>query len=230
LDFSLTQAQQDLSALSRRILTDRVTPDRLTELERSGSGFDEAVWADLAAAGVLAAALPESICGDGYGLAEQCSILIELGRTLAPAPYLETVVLGAGALSDHPNGYAAAAARGELIITAALAEPVGYDLVRPGTRAERAGSGWRLNGTKTAVPFGAVAGLFLVSTTTPEGAAVFAVEREQAGGGQGIVDRFGDTLAHPIEVGGFGVIEKRQHQHGFRVYSKDAENDQKQAE
>jgi len=181
LDFSVTPAQEDLSALSRRILTDRVTPDRLAKLEREGLGFDEAVWSDLAAAGILSAALPERIGGDGFGLSEQCSILIELGRTVAPAPYLETIVLGAGALSDHPAGYAAAAARGELIIAPALAEPVGYDLTRPGTRAVRADGGWRLSGTKTAVPYGAVAGLFLVSATTPDGVRVFAVEREDSG-------------------------------------------------
>jgi acyl-CoA dehydrogenase len=186
VDFSHTQAQEELSALSRRILTDRVTPDRLTELERNGDGFDEALWADLAAAGILTAALPESVGGDGYGLAEQCSILIELGRTVAPAPYLESVVLGASALARfkdpaQPESYATRAAAGELIIAPALAEPAGYDLTRPGTRAERAGSGWALNGTKTAVPYGATAGLFLVSAATPDGPAVFAVERGDSG-------------------------------------------------
>ncbi len=181
MDFSVTQAQAELSELSRRILTDRVTPDRLAELERADLGFDEAVWSDLAAAGILTAALPESLGGDGFGLAEQCSILIEVGRTVAPAPYLESIVLGAGTLSDLPNGYAAAAAHGELIITVALAEPAGYDLARPATRAERAGSGWCLNGTKTAVPYGAAAGLFLLSASTPDGVAVFAVERGDHG-------------------------------------------------
>ncbi len=80
VDFSVSQAQTELAALSRQILTDRATPDRLAELERNGLGFDEALWADLAGAGVLAAALPDGV-GDGYGLAEQCSILIEVGRT-----------------------------------------------------------------------------------------------------------------------------------------------------
>jgi hypothetical protein len=34
VDFSVTQAQADLGALSRQILTDKATPARLAELER----------------------------------------------------------------------------------------------------------------------------------------------------------------------------------------------------
>jgi alkylation response protein AidB-like acyl-CoA dehydrogenase len=203
VDFSVTQAQEELSALSRRILTDWVTPERLTDLERAGQGFDGAAWADLAAAGILSAAVQESAGGDGYGLAEQCSVLIELGRAVAPLPYLETIVLGANALLGQPAGYGAAAARGELIIAAALAEPAGYDLAEPGMRAEPDGAGWRLNGTKTAVPYGAVAGLFLVSAATPEGTGVFAVERGDAGvevAGQRLVDGAGAARLHLTDV------------------------------
>src|SRR5215469_7800040 len=124
------------------MLTDRATPERLTELDRAGSGMDQALWAELATAGVLAAALPESAGGDGYGLAEQCSILVEVGRAVAPVPYLESIVLGAGAIAafgspEQVIAYAAAAAAGELVITVALAEPDGSDPGAPSSRAER---------------------------------------------------------------------------------------------
>lgn len=186
MDFSVTQAQQELSSLSRRILTDRATPERLTELERAGSGVDQALWAELAGAGVLAAALPESAGGDGYGLAEQCSILIEVGRAVAPVPYLESIVAGAGAIAafgsaEQVAGYAVPAASGELVITAALAEPGGSDPGAPSTRAERTGTGWRLTGVKSAVPAGASAGLFLVPAVTEPGVGVFCVRPDDAG-------------------------------------------------
>ncbi len=185
MDFSVTQAQKDLAGLCRQILGDRVTPDRLSELERDGAGFDPALWADLTAAGVLAAALPAGI-GDGYGVAEQCSILIELGRAVAPAPYLESIVLGAGAIARFGSAgqvsrYAAAAAAGDLVITAALAEPGGADSGTPATRAERSGEGWLLGGTKTTVPAGTAAGLFLVPAATPDGVAVFCVATADRG-------------------------------------------------
>ena len=86
---------------------------------------------------MLAAALPESLGGAGLGLLEQCSVLAEIGRAVAPAPYLASIVLGAGALARFGTpGPAAAvgrpAGRGELILTAALAEEDGDDPGVPG--------------------------------------------------------------------------------------------------
>jgi len=186
VDFSITQAQEELSALSRRILTDHVTPQRLAELEQAGDRFDPVLWADLAGAGVLSAALPERAGGAGYGLAEQCSVLIELGRAVGPAPYLACIVLGAGAIAEFGTDeqiarWAKPAAAGELILTAALAEPDGDDPRTPSTRAERADGRWLLTGTKTTVPAAARADLILVPAATDAGIAVFAVDRSDPG-------------------------------------------------
>ncbi|HET9896597.1 MAG TPA: acyl-CoA dehydrogenase family protein [Streptosporangiaceae bacterium] len=181
MDFCGTSAQDELSALGRRILSDRVTPGRLAELEQAGVGIDERLWAELASAGILSAALPAQAGGDGYGLAEQCSILIEAGRVLAPVPYLESIVLGAGVIArfgspDQVARYAAKAAAGELVIAPALAEPGCDDLGTPGTRAEPCAGGWVLSGAKTSVQAGASAGLFLVTAATQLGTGVFCVE------------------------------------------------------
>src|SRR5258708_31017865 len=123
MDFLPNEAQQELSALSRRILMQRVTPERLREVEAAGDRFDPALWADLARAGILAAALPDSLGGAGLGLLEQCSVLAEIGRTVAPAPYLASILLRAGALAqfrtpDPQPRWAEPAGRGELILTA----------------------------------------------------------------------------------------------------------------
>lgn len=181
MDFSLTQSQEELSALARQILTDRVTPQRLTELEGDGLGFDSALWSELAAAGILAAALPQDAGGDGLGLAEQCSVLAELGRTVAPAPYLSAIVLGAGGIAEFGTAeqvtrWASPAAAGDLVIAVALAEPDADDPRAPSARAQHADGAWRLTGTKTTVPAGAAAGLFLVPAATDRGTAVFCVE------------------------------------------------------
>jgi 3-oxocholest-4-en-26-oyl-CoA dehydrogenase beta subunit len=186
VDFSLTHAQQELSALTRQILADQVTADRLAQLDKAGQGFDQALWADLATAGVLAAALPERAGGDGYGLAEQCSVLAEIGRAVAPAPYLESVVLGAAAIAEFGDEaqvrrWAVPAAAGELVITAALAEPGDDNPPALATRAALVTGGWTLTGTKTAVWSGADAGLFLVPASTADGIVVFCVERADPG-------------------------------------------------
>ena len=181
MDFSITQTQEELSALARRILTDKQSPARLTELDQASQGFDRALWSELATAGILSAALPENAGGDGLGLLDQCSVLIEIGRTVARAPYLSAIVLGSGAIAtfgsdEQVKRWAIPAGAGDLVIAAALTEQGAGDPRAPRVRAERAGSGWLLRGTKTAVPAGADAGLFLVPAATQDGPAVFCVE------------------------------------------------------
>jgi 3-oxocholest-4-en-26-oyl-CoA dehydrogenase beta subunit len=186
VEFSQTQSQVVLSELALHILEDRATPERLAEVERNREGFDADLWAHLATAGVIGAAMPESAGGDGFGLAEQCSVLAAIGRAVAPVPYLETVVLGAGAIATFGSDgqiarWAMPAGTGDLIITAALAEPGAGDPRVPSARAEREGGAWRLSGVKTAVPAGVPAGLFLVPAMTDSGPAVFCVERTDPG-------------------------------------------------
>jgi 3-oxocholest-4-en-26-oyl-CoA dehydrogenase beta subunit len=181
MDFTLSESQRELAALTRRILTDKVTPERLAEVEGAGDRFDPALWADLAAAGVLAAALPEELGGAGLGLLDQCSVLAEMGRAVAPAPYLASIVLGAGALArfgtpDQRKRWAEPAGRGELILTAALSDEDGT----PAVSAERAPGGWRLSGTKTTVPAGARADLTLLPALTAHGTLVFLIERSDS--------------------------------------------------
>ncbi len=186
MDFTLTQAQDDLGALTRNILTDQVTSQRLREIEAGGTGFDPGLWTDLAKAGVLSAALPESLGGAGLGLLEQCTVLAEIGRVAAPVPYLPSIVLGAAALArfgraDQQQRWAAPAASGELVIAAALTEEDADDPARPATTAEQVGDGWLLTGTKTTVLAGTLAGLLLVPASTAEGTAVFLVEPDNPG-------------------------------------------------
>jgi acyl-CoA dehydrogenase len=186
MDFTLTQAQDELGALARQILTDLATPQRLREAEASGTRFDAALWAELAKAGILSAALPESVGGAGLGLLEQCSVLIEIGRAVAPVPYFSSIVLGAAALarfgtSEQQRRWAEPAGRGEIVLAAALAEEGNDDPWTPSTTAQRTVDGWRLTGTKTAVPAGTLAALLLVPATTASGVSVFLVAPDDPG-------------------------------------------------
>jgi 3-oxocholest-4-en-26-oyl-CoA dehydrogenase beta subunit len=186
MDFTLTPAQEDLGALARQILTDHCTQQRLREIEASGTRFDPALWSDLAGAGVLSAALPEEVGGAGLGLLEQCTVLAEIGRAVAAAPYLPSIVLGAAAVARFGTAgqrqqWAAPAARGELVIAAALAEEDGEDPALPATVAEVSDDGWLLTGTKTTVLAGAHAALLLVPALAPSGPAVFLVTPDDPG-------------------------------------------------
>ena len=183
MDFARNEAQEELAALSRRIL-DGVPAER--QRAAQADGFDPVLWADLAGAGILAAALPESVGGAGLGLLEQCSVLAELGRAVAPVPYLASIVLGAGAVAafgtpEQRDRWAGPAARGEVILTAALSEEDGDDPAAPSARAQSAGGRWRLSGVKTTVAAGSRADLLLVPAATADGIAVFLVAPSDAG-------------------------------------------------
>ena len=121
MDFEVSNDHNELASLARDIVTQHV----------AGAGapcFDQKLWHDLGKAGVLSAALPESVGGAGLGFLEQCGVLIELGRTLAPAPYLSSIVLGASAIAtfgtpQQQDRWAVPAARGDILLTAALPDP-----------------------------------------------------------------------------------------------------------
>jgi alkylation response protein AidB-like acyl-CoA dehydrogenase len=185
VDFTENEEQRELAALARQILSG-VTPERLRAAEDAGDRFDRALWADLASAGILAAALPEPLGGSGLDLLAQCAVLIELGRAVAPVPYLASIVLGAGALArsgtaEQQRQWAEPAGRGELILTAALAEEDGDDPAQPSARAARVDGGWQLSGVKTTVPAAPQAALMLVPAAAPDGVRVFLVRPGDAG-------------------------------------------------
>src|SRR5215470_3976232 len=214
MDFSHNENQRELAALCRTILADKATPERISKVEAGGDRFDPGLWADLAGAGVLAAALPESQGGAGLGLLEQCSVLAEIGRAVAPVPYLASAVLGAGALArfgtpEQRSRWAGPAGRGELVLTAALSEEDGDDPGAPAARAGRAGDRWLLTGAKTAVPAGPRADLILVPAATAQGVTVFLV----APGDRGVTVRpqrmtDGDAAGH-LELAGVELPDDR---------------------
>jgi alkylation response protein AidB-like acyl-CoA dehydrogenase len=214
MDFSPTSAQDDLSALTGRILTDQVTPERLRQTEAGPERFDRALWSELARAGVLSAALPEAAGGAGFGLLEQCSVLIEIGRAVAPVPYLASIVLGAAAVAEFGSSaqlarWAEPAARGSVILAAALAEDDSEDPSAPATTAHQSDGGWRLTGTKTSVLAGTAADVLLVPASTPSGVAVFLVTP----GDPGVTVRpqqvTGGDAAAFIELAGAAVPDDR---------------------
>ncbi len=93
MDFTLTEEQNELRGLARQILSDRMDLGLLRALDDSTDWFDRDTWAELAKANLLGVALPESVGGLGFDFLEQCLILQEQGRAVAPLPLLHTQAL-----------------------------------------------------------------------------------------------------------------------------------------
>ncbi len=188
MDFSFTEEQQEAAGLARRILEDRVTHGSLTILEESGRPrFDRALYTELATANLLGIGLPESVGGSGLGLLAQSLVLQEIGRTLAPVPFLASIVMAADCLAAHGtvaqiDRWVRPAIDGEVVLTAALAEPWHRDREHPTTTATPVEGGWRLDGTKTAVPAGNIADAIIVSASLAGGGVgAFIVTPDAAG-------------------------------------------------
>lgn len=182
MDFTRTEAAQDLSGLVRTIVDAVCTPEHQRALDGLDQRFDTELWRKLIDADILSTAAPESVGGGGFGTLEQTAILAALGRQLAAVPYLESVVLGAGVLARFGSAelqqqWAAPAVAGEKIVTIALDGEWGQGPVQ----ATGAGDGFRLTGTRIQVPFAPVADAFLVPAETDSGPRLFLVTATDAG-------------------------------------------------
>jgi alkylation response protein AidB-like acyl-CoA dehydrogenase len=192
MDLSLSEEQQSISDLAGQILTDKLPPSRLREIETDPAArwFADDVWNELAKADLLGICLPESVGGGGYGLLGACLLLEQQGKTVAPLPLLPTLVLGALPIAafgsdEQQQALLPGVVNGSTILTAALYELGEYvvpDL--PATAATPSASGdgsWQLEGEKILVPAAHLAARILVPARANGGVGVFVVDPSAGG-------------------------------------------------
>jgi alkylation response protein AidB-like acyl-CoA dehydrogenase len=177
MDFKTTEASDDLGGLVRTITESVCTPEHQRELDGLDERFDSDLWRKLIDADILSTAAPESLGGGGFGVLEQTAVLVALGRQMAAVPYLESVVLAAGALAKFAQEglqqeWAVPAINGQKTLAVALDGDMGEGPVQ----AQAHGSGYRLTGTRAQVGYGPIADAFLVPAETDSGTKVFVVD------------------------------------------------------
>lgn len=218
MDFTTTEAANDLGGLVDTIVDAVCTPEHQRELDGLDQRFDRELWRKLVDADILTSAAPTALGGDGFGVLEQTAVLVALGHQLAAVPYLDSVVLAAGALArfgseELQQQWGASAVSGEKILTVALDGEMGEGPVQ----ATAAGDGHRLTGTRTQVGFGPVADGFLVPAQTDSGAAVFLIAVDDPGvtvtalqttglGSAGYLTLDGTEVGAARKVGGAEVV------------------------
>mgnify|MGYP003343556038 CR=1 FL=1 len=169
--FRSTSDQNELRALARQILSDATSLERMKEIAATESGTDLDLWRTMADAGLVGIAMGENVGGAGLGIIEASVVLEEIGRTAARVPAFAVMALAAPALAGKPE-LLAGVASGEVVITAAIHEPVG-DAYAPTTTVAEG----RLTGTKVCVPHGLIAKRFVVTASD----GVYAVEADDPG-------------------------------------------------
>ncbi len=185
MDFEQTPEGRAAAELAASILEKHASPERLRIVDKFAIRFDYQLWRQFADSQLISLALPEDQGGSALGILEACSVLIEVGRTVAPIPLATHLVTGMTITEFGSEPQKARWLReggeGELMLTPALSEDRAWNPLRPATRAENDGSRWLLTGSKTVVPVGPLADLFVVPATTADGVTVFLVHADDPG-------------------------------------------------
>ncbi len=150
-------------------------------------GFDEQLWARMAEMGLLGLPFSEEDGGVGAGPVEIGIVCQELGRVIAPEPYLASVVLAGGLVSacgtaEQRQELLGALSAGERVLTFAHDEPGrGWAPTAEQVTAAHDGDSWTLTGVKEPVPHGARADVLVVSAALPDGGTgLFVVDGSDA--------------------------------------------------
>jgi alkylation response protein AidB-like acyl-CoA dehydrogenase len=89
LDYSLTSDHEALQAAYRDFFKTHCPIETVRAAEETG--FDKNLWERLCAMGATTMALPESAGGDGATLVDLTLVAEEIGRSLAPVPWIDQV-------------------------------------------------------------------------------------------------------------------------------------------
>jgi alkylation response protein AidB-like acyl-CoA dehydrogenase len=143
------------------------------KLRDSGNpdGFDRAAWKEMAEMGWAGILIPEEFGGTGLGYLTLGLVLEETGRTLTASPLVSTALTATTALLLGGNDaqkkkYLPQIAEGKLIATLAVDEGPHHAPEKIALKAEKSGSGYKLNGKKNFVLDGGVADLIIVAART----------------------------------------------------------------
>lgn len=209
MDFALTDTQMALCGLAEQIFTGQATVERVKEVEGSAERFDRRLWQELAKAGLLGICLPPEEGGDGLGVTELCLVLEQQGRRVAPVPLLWTQVAALTIARFAPpplrRAWLPGVVAGDVVLTAALAQPGAGDPDRPSVEAVPDGDGWRLDGTAHSVAAGHLAARILIP------ARVTGSEPGQPGGraGEAATGAHGELIVVLLDPAAPGVTQQR---------------------
>lgn len=172
MDFALSEEQEMLRKSARDFLSIECPKSLVREIEASDLGYSPELWKKMAALGWMGLALPEEYGGAGLSILDLAILFEEFGRAAVPGPIFSTTALGALLILEYgteeqKQSILHKIASGELILTAAIAEPeVDEDPRFVTTQAIPQGEGLEITGIKLMVPYAHIADYLIVVTRT----------------------------------------------------------------
>ncbi len=178
-DLLYSDTEEALRDSVRQLFADRCPPELVARVydpePQDFSGLWRTLAAELGVAGLL---VPESLGGAGASAREAAIVMEEIGRAVAPVPFLSSAVLATTALLRAGDTETVSAlARGEL--TAALVVPLstmpGDEIAGVGADADG------LSGSVTSVAGADEADVLVAPVAGPDGLELHTVSRTAAG-------------------------------------------------
>ena len=189
MNFDYDSEQNDLRDAVRGLLARTYSDsEQRRAVVKADPGFDEKTWSRLAEMGLLGLPFAEDDGGMGAGPVEVAIVAEEIGRVLAPEPFIETVVLAGGLVAavgtaEQKGELLGGISEGTTIAVFAHAEPgTRWTPTAEGVTATQSGDGWTLTGVKEPVPSGARADVLVVSALLADGGTgLFLVQGDASG-------------------------------------------------
>jgi len=194
MDFELNKSQKEIQKAAREFAKGEFDKELALELDRKHE-FPFKIWEKACDLGFVGVHFPEQYSGQGLGVLENIIIADEfcardstIGSAVILASFASECVLRFGS-EQLKQKFLPAVAEGKMLSGGAFTEPGhGSDITSLDTTAQRDGDEWVINGTKTFITNGGLAGFYSVMCQSDtecqpsyRGISLILVEADRAG-------------------------------------------------
>jgi alkylation response protein AidB-like acyl-CoA dehydrogenase len=172
MDFELNRTQQEIVKAVRDFTKGEFDKDLALELEEAHE-FPRKIWQKAGDLGLIGVHFPEAYSGQGLGCLEDILVIEELcrkdstiGSAVALSAFASELILHNGTEAQK-QAWLPKIAEAQALSAGAFTEPDhGSDITRMNTTAVKEGGEWVINGTKTFITNGGLAGVYCVLCQT----------------------------------------------------------------
>ncbi|NCF76316.1 MAG: hypothetical protein GWP45_03890 [Proteobacteria bacterium] len=184
MNFGFTEEQNLLKDQVQRFMKEACPMNRVREISKSDSTFDQALWQQTAELGWLGLTIPENFGGLGLKWIDLIVVLEAAAEGLGPLPIasqaLASTAILACASEEQKASWLPAMASGEAVVTLGLYDEANWiDPAAVTASAKSTDDGFVLQGKKPFVNDALAANYLLLAVQGPNGLALAAVGKDQ---------------------------------------------------
>ena len=214
MDFELNKTQKDIQKAVRDFVKGEFDKDLALELSKNHE-FPKKIWQKAGEIGLIGVHFPEEYSGQGLGSLEDILVIEELcrgdssiGSAVALSSFASELIVHYGS-DEMKEKFLPKVAEGKMLSAGAFTEPDhGSDITFMNTAAVKDGDEWVVNGGKTFITNGGLAGFYSVMCQTDpdakpsyRGISLILVEADREGlSTMDVGDKMGITTMSTTEV------------------------------